>query len=622
MSTAPRSWLLRQLDSLILPAAQHELAPGDPSRYRVAAITASVLILTDLLLLVSLRGMADSTARYVMLAIASLSLASHSGTLVLLRTRRSPRSASLLLCTAIASGYIAANLTLRTPNASTHVASPMITLLAFFLLGARGGFLFAAAMSLYALFLQSLLATGPIHLAPLTSGSTLNVGDVFAAVCNMGVWWLAWMHSRARDQAQAALEQTLKRLAEGERKLSSLVESTEDIVCSLDAQARLLTANAAMRKWFAQLFGQEPQLGEPLLTPGFLERHPDWPESFRRALQGEQVRVEAIYPQGETSLALDFSLTAIPGEDGRPAGVTIFGRDITSRRQAEARLGELHRTLVDTSRKAGMAEIATGVLHNVGNTLNSVNVSAHLLAEQLHESRIRGLVRATELIHDSPDLGAFLTRDERGRLLPEYLLSVSRQLAEDHSKMLLELQSLTKNVDHIRSVVSMQQEYARFSGDVEEVSLPELLDDALRLHAISFERLGIQMRRDYVPVPPVRVDRHKLLQILVNLLSNARDALLESARPDKHLSLRVQPQPTGRLRIEVADNGVGIAQEHLQRIFSQGFTTKKNGHGFGLHASALAAREMGGSLTCTSPGRSQGAMFTIDLPLTPEQARE
>jgi len=617
-----RSRLLRRLDSLILPAPAHELAPGDPSRYRVAATTASVLILMDLLLLVSLPKKLDPAIHHVLIAVIGLTVSGHAGVLVLLRTRRSPRAASLLLCTLLAGGYIAANLALRNPFSAMHVATPMITLLAFFLLGARGGFGFAAAMSLYALSLQSLLAEGPIHLDPLTPVSTISVSDIFAAVCNMGVWWLAWMHSRARDQAQAALEQTLKSLAEGERKLSSVVESTEDIVCSLDAQARLLTANAAMRKWFTQLFGQEPQLGEPLLTTRFLERHPDWPENFHRALQGERVRVEAIYPLGETSLALDFSLTAIPGEDGRPAGVTIFGRDITARRQAEARMGELHRTLLDTSRKAGMAEIATGVLHNVGNTLNSVNVSAHLVAERLHDSRIQGLVRATELIHGSPDLGAFLTRDERGRRLPEYLLTVSRQLAEDHSKMLSELQALTKNVDHIKSVVNMQQEYARFSGDVEEVSLPELLDDALRLHSTSFERLGIQMRREYVPVPSLRVDRHKLLQILVNLLSNARDALLESGRPEKHLTLRVQPQPSGRLRIEVADTGVGIAPEHLQRIFSQGFTTKRNGHGFGLHASALAAREMGGSLTCSSPGRGQGAIFTIDLPLTPEQARE
>jgi signal transduction histidine kinase len=219
------------------------------------------------------------------------------------------------------------------------------------------------------------------------------------------------------------------------------------------------------------------------------------------------------------------------------------------------------------------------------------------------------------------EIGDFLTRDERGRLLPEYLLTVSRQLAEEHATMWQELQSLTKNVDHIRSVVTMQQENARFVGVVEEVTLPELLDDALRLHATSLEKLGIQVRREYAPVPPLRVDRHKLLQILVNLLSNARHALVESPGPDKQLTLRVTPQPQARLRIEVADNGMGITPEHLARIFTLGFTTKQNGHGFGLHASALAAREMAGSLTCTSPGPGQGATFTIDLPLTPEQDR-
>jgi signal transduction histidine kinase len=494
--TRPRPWVLAWLDSLILPGAPNELAPGDLSRYRVAAITAATLAIMDVLLLLSLPASLEPRVYRAMISVAVLTMAGHAGVLVLLRTRRSPRSGSLLLCILLAGGYIAANLALRKPFAAMHVAIPLITLLAFFLLGARGGFVFAAAMSLYALFLQPLWVAIPNSLGPFTPISTIAAGDIFAALCIMGVWWLSWLHSRARDQAQEALEQSL------------------------------------------------------------------------------------------------------------------------------ARLGELHNTLLDTSRKAGMAEIATGVLHNVGNTLNSVNVSAHLLSERLRASRIPGLVRATEMMQRAPDLGEFLARDERGRLLPEYLSSVSRQLAEDHSTMLSELQSLMKNVDHIKSVVHMQQEYARFTGAVEEVALPELLDDALRLHATSFERLGIQVRRDYVQAPPLKVDRHKLLQILVNLLSNARYALLESQRPDKQLSLRVLPQPGGRLHIEVADNGVGISPEHLPRIFNQGFTTKKNGHGFGLHASALAAREMGGSLTCASPGPGQGAIFTIDLPLTPEQARE
>jgi two-component system, LuxR family, sensor kinase FixL len=622
MRTDTRSHWLERLDALLLPRAHHALAPQDLSRFRAISIAASAMLLVNLAFLGSIPDEFDPALRLPLLVILGGSGTLYGLTLLLLRGARSPLLPALLLCSNLAAGYIAANLALGNPYGASHVASPFITLLAFFLLGRRGGFGFATAMGLYAVALQPWFLGHISRWDPPGAGSMTTVGNIFAGLCIMGVWLLSWLHSRARDTAQAALQQSLKSLHDGERKLSSLVESTEDIVCSLDVEGRLLTANSAMRRWFSLIFGQEPRLGQPLTVPSFLERHPDWPESFLRALHGERIRVELVYPIGQEQLALDFSLTSIAGEGGQPAGVTIFGRDVTARRQAEARLGELHRTLLETSRKAGMAEIATGVLHNVGNTLNSVNVSATLLSERLYTSRLQGLLRATELMKQhTPDLGDFLTRDERGRLLPEYLLSVSRQLAEEHASMKVELQSLTKNVDHIRSVVDMQQEHARFVGVVEELSLPELLDDALRLHATSFERLGIQVRREYAPVPPLRVDRHKLLQILVNLLSNARHALLEGPGPDKQLTLRISPQPQERLRIDVTDNGVGIAPDHLPRIFTLGFTTKKNGHGFGLHASALAAREMEGSLACTSPGPGQGATFTIDLPLTTEQAR-
>ncbi|HYH96654.1 ATP-binding protein [Hyalangium sp.] len=618
-----RSWWLERLDALLLPRNPQDLPPQDLSRFRVISIAAGTLLLVNVALLRSVPEVLPPSLTLSLLVIPSFTALLHTATLVLLRRSRSPRLPAWLLCTTLAVGYITVNLAMGNPYGASHVASPLITLLAFFLLGARGGFAFATVMSLYAVALQPWILGSAQRWVPTGSARNMTaVGDAFAGLCNMGVWAMAWLNSRARDKAQVALVQTMKNVREGERKLSSLVESTEDIVCSLDAEGRLLTANAAMRRWFSLIFEQEPRLGEPLTRPSFLARHPEWPESFRKALHGERVRVELVYPLGDTSLALDFSLTSMADEGGRPAGVTIFGRDVTARRQAEARLSELHRTLLETSRKAGMAEIATGVLHNVGNTLNSVNVSATLMEERLRGSRVQGLVRATQMMQEKgPDLGMFLTRDERGRLLPEYLLSVSRQLAEEHATMLVELQSLTKNVDHIKSVVSMQQEHARFVGVLEEVSLPELLDDALRLHATSFEQLGIQVRREYTPVPPLQVDRHKLLQIVVNLLSNASHALLDSQRPDKQLTLRIAPQPEQRLRIEVADNGVGISAEHLPRIFSQGFTTKKNGHGFGLHTSALAVSELQGHLSCSSPGRGHGATFIIDLPLTPEQAR-
>jgi signal transduction histidine kinase len=282
----------------------------------------------------------------------------------------------------------------------------------------------------------------------------------------------------------------------------------------------------------------------------------------------------------------------------------------------------MHRSLLDVSRQAGMAEMATGVLHNVGNALNSVNVSVNLLSERLRQSRVEGVQKVAELLAEhGADLGAFLTADGRGQQLPAYLRVLGKQLTAERAVLLEEVRTLQTSVEHIKSVVSMQQAHARFSGVEEQLEVTALLDDALRLQALAFEQLGIQVRREYLEGGLVRVDRHKLLQIVLNLLSNARQALLESERPDKHLVIRVERMVTERLRIAVADNGVGISPEDAPRLFTQGFTTKKDGHGFGLHISALAAAEMDAFLSCTSEGRGQGATFTIDLPIAGEESR-
>jgi signal transduction histidine kinase len=292
-------------------------------------------------------------------------------------------------------------------------------------------------------------------------------------------------------------------------------------------------------------------------------------------------------------------------------------QDIRARKEAEAKLGELHRTLLDVSRQAGMTEIATGVLHNVGNALNSVNISIGIVTDLLHDSRVSKLVQASELLgQHATDLAAFLTTDPRGAMLPAYLTALSAELVAEREALLTEMKALRESAEHIKSIISMQQQHARYGGMVEQVRVPQLIDDALRLSAEAFERLSIDVRLEYADVPPIEVDRHKLLQILLNLLSNARHALVASERPDRRLTVRVGLSAGGeRLRIEVEDNGVGIAPENLKRLFSQGFTTKKNGHGFGLHISALAAQELHGRLSAVSAGPGHGATFTIELPL-------
>lgn len=298
-----------------------------------------------------------------------------------------------------------------------------------------------------------------------------------------------------------------------------------------------------------------------------------------------------------------------------------LSNEIGERKRAESELEAVHQQLLAAARKAGMAEVATGVLHNVGNVLNSINVSATIVADRLRNSKLYELARALNLMSEhNADLGTYLTHDERGKRILGFLQLVSQHLSRDQSTMLDELQSLTKNVDHVKTIVAMQQSYAGAAGLVESVSLAELVDDALRLNASSFDKYHIEVVRDYAVLPEVRIEKQKLLQVLMNLMTNAKDSLVESGAAERRLTVRIrvddQAQPP-RLLIEVNDTGVGIPKENLTRVFSHGFTTKRHGHGFGLHSSANAAKELGGTLSAQSDGPGRGALFTVDIPYRP-----
>jgi ligand-binding sensor domain-containing protein/signal transduction histidine kinase len=290
--------------------------------------------------------------------------------------------------------------------------------------------------------------------------------------------------------------------------------------------------------------------------------------------------------------------------------------EIEERRQMQQEVERAHQELLEISRMAGMSEIATNVLHNVGNVLNSVNISAALATESVKKSKLGNLAKVTALLKEHEhDLGTFITSDPKGRQVPSYLAKLSEHLLADQTATLHELDSLRHNVEHINEIVAMQQGYAKISGVKEIVNVHSLVEDSLRMNLGALDRHGVQVIRDFQKVPPINVEKHKILQILVNLLRNAKYACDDSGRPDKRLTVRVA-NGDGRIKISVADNGVGIAPENLTRIFNHGFTTRLNGHGFGLHGGALAARELGGSLTVHSDGLGKGATFTLELPMS------
>jgi ligand-binding sensor domain-containing protein/signal transduction histidine kinase len=292
-------------------------------------------------------------------------------------------------------------------------------------------------------------------------------------------------------------------------------------------------------------------------------------------------------------------------------------KEIEERERMQLEIERVHRELLETSRQAGMAEVATNVLHNVGNVLNSVNVSAALVADNVKHSKVPYLEKVSMLLEEnSADLGAFMTTDPRGIKLPGFLSQLSGQLAAEQQNAIRELELLRQNVEHIKVIVAMQQDYAKISGVTETVNIIDLVEDALRMNAGALARHVVKLVREYADVLPVTVEKHKVLQILVNLIRNAKHACDDSGRDDKQLTIKISPSEAG-VQIAVIDNGVGIPAENLTRIFNHGFTTRKNGHGFGLHSGALAAKELGGALTVHSDGHGTGATFILELSLQP-----
>ena len=307
-----------------------------------------------------------------------------------------------------------------------------------------------------------------------------------------------------------------------------------------------------------------------------------------------------------------------PGEEPVCEGTV---EDVTGRKRTERELDALHSQLVVASRQAGMAEVATGVLHNVGNVLTSVNLIVHDVQDRLKTTRLTHLQRVVDVLQrEKPRLGEFLTGDSAGRQLPDFLDKLNAHLAAENKQLLGDVEGLVRHFEHIREIIVTQQGSAQLFGVMETLSPAQLFEDALRLSAESIERHGIALERNFEEVGTVKADRHKVLQILVNLLKNAKDALQSVQRPDRRVRVRVHREGPRTIALSVADNGPGIAPENLRRIFQHGFTTKPTGHGFGLHSSVLAAREMGGDLTAASEGPGRGSTFTLTLPFAKDAA--
>ena len=310
-------------------------------------------------------------------------------------------------------------------------------------------------------------------------------------------------------------------------------------------------------------------------------------------------------------------------ENGNVIGTFGVSRDVTELKETELKLKEANQQLISASRRAGMAEIASNVIHNVGNVLNSVNVSLSMSKSLLKNSGVENLNRAADLLENNRDTPNFLSENEKGKVLPDYLRMSAKSIADMHNKVEDELKLLDRNIVHIQTIISMQQKHAGAGGLIENTPVTKVVEDAICIGQCTLNGTGVAIETEIFSEVEAEIDKHRVLQILVNLIRNAKHACQDNKTEGaKKILVSIDKSTEHFFTIEVSDNGIGIDPENLTNIFSHGFTTKKKGSGFGLHSSANTAKELGGSLIATSAGKGQGASFVLNLPIKPKLRSE
>jgi NO-binding membrane sensor protein with MHYT domain len=275
----------------------------------------------------------------------------------------------------------------------------------------------------------------------------------------------------------------------------------------------------------------------------------------------------------------------------------------------------LNQEQFEKSRQLVMAEISASVLHNVGNVLNSVNVSANLVAEKVTNSKLSGIIKLSTLFNDHKSNMAEFFNDERGVKALEYLTMLGKQWHDEQIDLTNEMARINKNLSLIKEIISTQQELSKTSGYDQIVSVNELIEEALLISGL-YQKKDITLVKEFAKLNPITTDKVKILQVFVNLLRNAKDAVLESGKANMIITIKTYTINDNRIGIEVTDNGVGIGDKNINKIFSYGYTTKVHGHGFGLHTSALAINAIGGKINITSPGLKEGATVALEIPCT------
>ncbi len=415
------------------------------------------------------------------------------------------------------------------------------------------------------------------------------------------------------DLQQGSLTSAQDALATSRIYVDDVIRSMADSLLVIDASMTIGSVNPSLLALLGydevELIGESPSLifGEEFAQGSIIES---------LLLEGAVSGIESSFLTREGRvIPISVSGSMMQDDQGQFQGLVCVAQDITERKRMEEERVRLHEQLLDTSRRLGMAEVASDVLHNVGNVLNSINVSIGVIADLLKNSMVGDVKRISQLFHKyGDDLGAYLSDNPKGKQVPSYLEQLAGQLLEEHRTATAEVDRLRKNIQHAQHCVAAQQDLAKPSDMKEPHSVVQLLEEALAINNELIEAYEITVLREFQEIPLLIVDKHQVRDVVDCVIRNACEAM--GSVPEKFLTVRATliPGPPDSVSLEVQDSGVGIVSENLTKIFGQGYSTKEAGHGGSLHAAALTAKNLGGVLRVSSQGTGHGATFSLELP--------
>ncbi len=412
---------------------------------------------------------------------------------------------------------------------------------------------------------------------------------------------------------EAELASARDALATSKVYVNNVLHSMADSLLVIDANLTIGSVNPSLLSLLGyqedDLLGQSPGLifGEEFAQGAILEN---------LLMQGTVSGIESSFLTCDGRLIpISVSGSMMRDEEGQFQGLVCVAQDITERKRMEEEKLQLHEQLMDASRQLGMAEVASDVLHNIGNVLNSINVSIGVVADLIKNSMVGDVGRISQLFtKHRDDLGAYFSTSPKGKQIPAYLEKLSGQLVEEQRTAIAELERLRENAHHAQQCVASQQDLAKVKGITEPVSVIELMEEAVAANQEFLKTSQITVIREFHEIPLLIVDKRQVLEVMVDVIRNACQAMASVSMKQLVVRAKLIPGPPDSVCLEIQDSGSGIALDDLVKIFGQGNTTKEGVRSMSLHNAANMAKNLGGALRAHSEGLGHGATFSLELP--------